>query len=89
MKPFKIVLHILITLASVFGFLSGWMMLAHSRKPVQAASPVGSLAPLAPLPALQPLQPIQTFNSSSSSVQLIQPLAPQTSFIPAFVTRGS
>ncbi len=87
MKTYKSALHFLITLASMFAFLGGWVMLAHSRKPVQAAAP----ASLAPLP---PLQPIQTFNgqasnSSSSGFQIASPQPQQGGFMQAFVTRGS
>jgi hypothetical protein len=56
MKTFKNSLHILLTLASLLGFLGGWATLAHSRKPIQTVSDqppaLESLAPLAPLPAL-------------------------------------
>ncbi len=82
MKPFKSVLHFLITLASMIGFLSGWVFFAHSRKPIQPAQ----AQVLAPLP---PLQPIQTFNSASSGLQVIQPAPVVRSFGSAFITRAS
>lgn len=82
MKSFKTVLHVLITFASVIGFLSGWAMLAHSRKPIQ---PVQAQV-LDPLP---PLQPIQTFNNNSNGLQVLSPLPQRRGFSSAFMTGGS
>ena len=56
MKNFKNILHYLLTLASLLGFLGGWATLAHSRKPAQTVSAqtqvVEPLAPLDPIPDL-------------------------------------
>ena len=82
MKPFKSFLHVLITLASLIGFLSSWILLAHSRKPVQTVQ----AQVLDPLP---PLQPIQSFDSTSLGLQVIAPLPVQRNFGSDFITRGS
>ena len=62
MKIIKVVLHYWFAIISVFSFLVGWGMLAHSLKPVQPtqASPVNT----ASLPALPT---IQAFNGSSGN----------------------
>ena len=62
MKIFKKALHYWIAIASVFSFLGGWALLAHSPKPVQPAS-VANIAPLQNLP------PIQAFGEGSQSGQ--------------------
>jgi hypothetical protein len=82
MKNFKTVLHVIITFASVIGFLGSWATLAHSRKPIQ---PVQAQV-LEPLP---PLQPIQSFNNGSNGLQAISPSSRQRGFSSAFMTGGS
>jgi hypothetical protein len=87
MKKMKISLRIWIATVSVFSFLFGWGMFAHSNKPVsllgQQGQPVVS-ANLQPLPTLTPL------NSSQSVVQSIQPQQQaQLSFQPRLRTSGS
>jgi hypothetical protein len=82
MKTFKTALHFLITLASLVGFLSGWMILSHSRKPIQ---PISAQV-LEPLP---PLQPIQSFNNGSNGLQFTVPLSQPRNFSSAFMTGGS
>ena len=85
MKLYKAFLHFLITLVSAFAFLTGWVTLAHSLKPVQPVKQE-ALAPLAPLP------PIGLTGSSSSSngngFQTFSP-APRARSQSMFVTRGS
>jgi hypothetical protein len=78
MKTFKTSLHLLISFASVLGFLGGWATLAHSRKPIQPQ------ADLAPLPALQP---VGVFGNNDSGVQIVSPR--HRSVSSAFMTRGS
>ncbi len=57
MKTYKTFLHIWITFVSLLTFLGGWVMLAHSRKPVQPSQNTSnSAANYSPLPTLAPLQ---------------------------------
>ena len=92
MKNFKNSLHILLALASVFGFLGGWATLAHSGKPVQPVSSGGQA--LDPLPALAPL-PAMNLNASANSsggggLNIIAPAqAPVRRSRPMFTTSGS
>jgi len=89
MKIFKSLLHVWITLISVLTFLGGWIMLAHSKKPVQPTSSAASSVSLAPMPTLPP---IQAYNGSSSSsvpsIGQVQPVQ-QQSFLPMMRTGGS
>jgi hypothetical protein len=55
MKPFRKVLRYWFAFASLLSFLGGWIMLAHSPKPVQPTSVNAS--------ALPALPPIQAFGS--------------------------
>jgi hypothetical protein len=92
MKNFKNILHLLLALASVFGFLGGWATLAHSGKPVQPVSTGGGQA-LDPLPALAPL-PAMNLNaaadSSGGGLNIIVPAqAPVRRSRPMFTTSGS
>ena len=88
MKLLRLGLRFWITLTSVFSFLVGWVMLAHSPKPVQASS----AAQVAPLPTLAPLPPIGSNNGGGgfqgSQFSIIQP---STGFAPrpVFRTGGS
>ena len=77
MKNFKTSLHVLLTFASLLGFLGGWATLAHSRKPIQPTdnSPQG----LDPLPALAPMPAIGTSSSSANSNSGLFSIAPQQS----------
>jgi hypothetical protein len=56
MRLIKFGLHFWIALTSIISFLMGWIMLAHSPKPVEtgarASSSAASLPTLSPLPAL-------------------------------------
>jgi hypothetical protein len=54
MKIFRKILRYWIGLASVLSFLGGWVILAHSPKPVQPQS-ASSVQPAA-LPGLPPIQ---------------------------------
>lgn len=93
MKTFRKLLRFWIALASVLSFLGGWVILAHSPKPVdQQASTVQSAAALSNLP------PIQAYgsnvnnnglgffsNNAPANSQAIQPSAG----MPRLRTRGS
>lgn len=93
MKNFKTSLHILLSAASLLGFLGGWATLAHSRKPIQPASGSSSAAleplqPLAPLPAMNG----STAGSNNGSLFTIAPQQQQPSRLrsrPMFTTSGS
>ena len=67
MKLFRKVLRYWIAIASIFSFLGGWVILAHSPKPVQPQS--NSVQPAAQpgLPALATLPPIQAYGSTSNN----------------------
>ena len=90
MKLLRLGLHFWITLTSIFSFLIGWIMLAHSPKPVQPASTTSS-AMVTPLPTLEPL-PSGGSGNRGSGFQ-ISPFAiqPSTNFapMPIFRTGGS
>jgi hypothetical protein len=92
MKNFKNMLHILLTGASVLGFLGGWATLAHSHKPAQPVS--SSAQALDPLPALAPL-PAMNLNASSNNnssggqFTIIAPSAPRLRSRSFFSTGGS
>jgi hypothetical protein len=89
MKLLKFGLRFWIMLTSVFSFMLGWVMIAHSPKPLQSgsASPaaVPAMPTLAPLPALN--FDSNDSNSQSSPFALLRP----GSFAPApiFKTGGS
>jgi hypothetical protein len=89
MKILKIGLRIWIAAVSVVSFLMGWIMFAHSGKPVsilgQTSQPQPVQAsPLQPIPTLPPLDDPQT------SMQSIQPLPQaQMQFQPRLRSGGS
>ena len=58
MKTLKTFLHFWITVASLLSFLGGWVLLAHSKKPVQPVqtSSAASSASIAPMPTLPPIR---------------------------------
>ncbi len=65
MNNIKSGLRIMLTFASMIGFLGGWATLAHSRKPVQN-TPAGDPVVEA-LPTLAPLTPINVSGTSSDN----------------------
>jgi len=88
MRSLKFLLRIWITLTSLVTFIAGWIMLAHSPKPVQAAQSTGNST----LPTLEPLPPLSAFNSSEDNQsQLFFDSAPQfrRGSSPFFRTGGS
>jgi hypothetical protein len=94
MKLLKLGLRFWITLTSIFSFLVGWILLAHSPKPAASTNTSASPA-VTPLPTLQPLQPLS--GSDDSNFQNQQPsfnfVQPQQQFQfrnrPSFSTGGS
>jgi hypothetical protein len=90
MKIFKKVLRYWIAIASVLSFLGGWVILAHSPKPVQSQpASVQSVA----LPNLPPIQAYGSnvnnnglnFFSNNNSQSSPQP----STSVPMLRTRGS
>ncbi len=93
MKLFRFALNIWITVVSVMSFLLGWVVLAHSPKPVQntSQSPVVNVTPL---PTLTPLNNLPFSDNSNNGLQNFQvQQAPSTLFnsapAPLFRTGGS
>jgi hypothetical protein len=97
MRFYKAVLRTLITLVSMFSFLGGWILLAHSLKPTQSKSSSSASAILpgvavTPLPTLAPLQDL---NGQQTQAQPIQQNSfsivaqPQVQSMPVFTTSGS
>jgi len=98
MKLFRKILRYWIGIASVLSFMGGWVILAHSPKPVQFQSVSSSAIPPTTLPNLPPIQAYgattsngMTFFSTSApsnNVQPIQPVQP-SQVVPLLRTRGS
>ena len=88
MKLFRKLLRYWIAFASIISFLAGWVILAHSPKPVQAASAQPSVT-------LPNLPPIQAYGNDGSNNGLnffsnSAPSSPQSSTgFPILRTRGS
>jgi hypothetical protein len=97
MKVLKLGLHLWIGVTSVLSFLAGWIILAHSPKPVEPGSVARSVAAAAaPLPTLVPLPPLNLGGGSAvQNLQFQNPqivLQPQSQSIfsqPVFRTGGS
>jgi hypothetical protein len=93
MKNFKNILRILLTFASMLGFLGGWATLAHSRKPIQpvTAQPqaLEPLAPLAPLPSIDGNPANSNTNSGNGLLSIFTPPARRSRSRPLFTTSGS
>jgi hypothetical protein len=92
MKFLKLGLRLWITIASMFSFLVGWIMLGHSPKPTQPTSSANTA--FTPLPTLAPLPPLNTNDGGSSQNQQFffdSQSQPQPSFRsrPFFSTGGS
>ncbi len=88
MKPFKNFLRYWLAVMSIFTFVGGWIILAHSPKPVQPNKSTSSLAPL------QNLAPIQTFGNNNNGSGLFPSLPsnsqPSSGFgFPTLRTGGS
>ncbi len=98
MRLMKFALRFWIALTSVFSFLVGWAMLAHSPKPVQAktlTAPASRIV-VTPLPTLAPLPSFElSGNSAGGSFQMPQvniqqaPPPPLFSQAPVFSSGGS
>ncbi len=78
MKIMKLALRFWIALTSVFSFLVGWAMLAHSPKPVQAKTlTVQPSLSVTPLPTLAPLPSFDFSGASGNSVVQVPPVTVQ------------
>ena len=90
MKNFKNILRILLTSASLLGFLGGWATLAHARKPIQpvTAQPQ-TLAPLAPLPSMDGNPANNNTNSGNGLLNIFTPSTRRSRSRPMFTTSGS
>lgn len=93
MKNLKNSLHILLTFASVIGFLGGWATFAHSRKPIQpvTAQPpaLEPLAPLTPLRAIDGSSIKTSDDSSNWFLSMFTPVRRTRASRSMFTTRGS
>jgi hypothetical protein len=78
MKIIKTVLHYWFAIASVFSFLLGWGMLAHSLKPVQPQSSNASYN--ITLPQLPPIQAFGSGNGAGVDFSASNNLAQSGSF---------
>jgi hypothetical protein len=68
MKNYKTSLHIMLSVASLLGFLGGWATLAHSRKPIQNTNSSSTAAQgLEPLPDLAPLPALDGSSASANN----------------------
>ena len=67
MKLLKVGLRFWITLASLFSFIGGWIMLVHAPKPDQSTSLNTALA--AAPPTLEPLPPLASSSGGGDSLQ--------------------
>lgn len=83
MKLIKLGLRVWITLASIISFLMGWVMLAHSPKPVQTGSTQTTTS-------LSPLQPLDfgSGDDDSQNIPMFQSVN-RPGLIPRFRTSGS
>jgi hypothetical protein len=88
MKLFRKLLRYWIAFASIISFLAGWVILAHSPKPVQAATVQHSAA----LPSLPPIQAYGN-DGSNNGLNFFSNSAPTnprpSSGMPLLRTRGS
>ncbi len=102
MRFFKASLRALIMLASIFSFLGGWILLAHSLKPTSSSSSYSSASAIAPgiaatsLPTLAPLPGIDSLQTQTIQPVQQNPLTiiqqaqqPQVQAMPMFTTSGS
>lgn len=69
MKPYRNFLRIWLAITSVLSFIGGWIILAHSLKPVNP-TPAKGTNELAPLPTLPPIQTFGTNNNNGGGFGL-------------------
>ena len=94
MKIFKSAFRWLIAAGSLVGFFGGWILLAHSPKPIPFVtsgqpSTNTSSSNLQPLPTLPPIPSLQQqLNQPQRSPSFSLP-SPSFSAMPRMITRGS
>ena len=100
MRFYKALLRTIITLTSAFSFLGGWILLAHSLKPVSSTSSTQNTTMpnvvVTPFPTLTPLQGLNDSQSQSLAQPIQQPSfsiiaqpQAQVQTMPMFTTSGS
>lgn len=94
MKILKIGLRIWIGIISIFSFLLGWILFAHSAKPVSILNQTSQPSQPQPVIAsqLQPIPTLPPLNDPQLSAQNIQPIPqqqPQMLFQPRLRSGGS
>ena len=71
MKIFKTSLRVWVAICSVFGFIAGWSLLAHSPAPAKASQPTAQVD-LGPIPTLAPLTSLNSRTQTQSGFQVQQ-----------------
>jgi hypothetical protein len=91
MKIIKIGLRIWIAAVSVASFLMGWIMFAHSGKPVSILGQSSQLQPVqaTPLPPIPTLPPLNDLQLNTQNIQPLPQPQPQMLFQPRLRTGGS
>jgi hypothetical protein len=87
MKTYQKALRVWIAIASVFSFLGGWVLLAHSPKPVPPTNT--NVINLAPLPTLPPIQGFGLGSGNGSGLSPFIPNNQPSSGVPLLRTGGS
>ena len=84
MKTYKLGMRVWITIAAVFSFFGGWILLAHANKP----APLQISQPAVTAPANNTGPSIQTFNQNVQSGGFSFPVQSQPSFSRPFLRTG-
>lgn len=81
-------LRIWMTIASLIGFVAGWLFLSHTVE-AENVKQVGNTT--VQMPEIQAIPTLNTQSSGRNNVQTfsINPNSPQSSFAPSFRTGGS
>jgi hypothetical protein len=89
MKTYKKILHYWIAIASALSFLGGWIILAHSPKPVETTTTQPATPQSAVLPTLAPLPALNNSTSQGSTLNNSQANPQFSTGMPLLRTRGS
>lgn len=87
MKIIKTALHYWFAIVSLFSFLAGWGMLAHSLKPTQPSQT--TTVNTASLPALPPIQAFGGGSGNGSGLNFVAPRTQSGLGFPILRTGGS
>lgn len=87
MKIIKTALHYWFAIVSLFSFLAGWGMLAHSLKPIQPSQT--TTVNTASLPALPPIQAFGSGSGNGSGMNFVAPSTQSGFGFPMLRTGGS